>query len=70
MRIAEYKMRVAEIWREIKSLDKAELLHLLSSYDEYVRQIQNETGCKAVSLAEFYIYDFQDYFKHWKSDLL
>lgn len=69
-KIEEYNNFVVKMWNEIKTLDKKELLHLLASYDEYVRQIVEENGSKPVCLAEFYHYDYLDYFNDWESDLL
>lgn len=68
-KIKEYNDFVVKMWNEIKTLDKKELLHLLASYDDYVRQIV-ENGSKPVCLAEFYHYDYLDYFNDWESDLL
>lgn len=68
-KIKDYNKFVVKQWAEIKNLDKKELLHLLASYDEYVRQIQ-ENGGKPVVLAEFYYYEYLDYFNDWESDLL
>lgn len=63
-------MTIKDIWGEIKGLNKEELLHLLSSYDEYVRQVQDENGGEAVCLAEFYTNDYKEYYQNWKSNLL
>jgi hypothetical protein len=68
-KIKEYNDFVIKMWNEIKTLDKKELLHLLASYDEYIRQMV-EYGGKPVRLAEFYHYDYLDYFNDWESDLL
>lgn len=57
-------------WGEIKELPNEKLLHLLSAYDEYVRQIVDQNEGEPVTVAEFYENDFQDYFKEWRSDLL
>ena len=59
-------MTIEKIWKEIKQLNRAELLHLLCSYDEYVRQVQEENGGEAICVAEFYTNDYQDYFKQQK----
>lgn len=66
----KYNGFIVKQWREIKTLEKKELLHLLASYDEYVRQIIEENDSKPVCLAEFYYYDYLDYFNDWESDLL
>lgn len=62
---------IVKIWGEIKELDKQELLHLLASYEEYVRQIVEENEGQPVCLAEFYEWDYLSYFKDdFKSDIL
>lgn len=73
--VKEYQQRQYEnmtktAWGEIKELPNEELLHLLSAYDEYVRQIVDQNEGEPVTVAEFYENDFQDYFKDWRSDLL
>lgn len=73
--VKEYQQRQYEnmtktAWGEIKELPNEELLHLLSAYDEYVRQIVDENEGEPVTVAEFYENDFQDYSKEWRSDLL
>lgn len=66
----QYERTTKKAWGEIKELPNEELLHLLSAYDEYVRQIVDENEGEPVTVAEFYENDFQDYFKEWRSDLL
>lgn len=62
---------IVKIWDEIKQLDKRDLLHLLASYEEYVRQIVEENEGQPVCLAEFYEWDYLSYFKdEFKSDIL
>lgn len=73
--VKEYQRRQYEgitkkAWGEIRELPNEELLHLLSAYDEYVRQIVDENEGEPVTVAEFYENDFQDYFKELRSDLL
>ena len=66
----QYENTTKKAWGEIKELPNEELLHLLSAYDEYVRQIVDHNEGEPVTVAEFYENDFQDYFKEWRSDLL
>lgn len=68
--IKEWNNFIVNKWADIKKLGKHELLHLLASYDEYVRQIIEENEGEPVCLAEFYEYDYPDYFINFKSDLL
>lgn len=70
-KIEEYNKHIVKIWEEIKGLNKQELLHLLASYEEYVRQIVEENEGQPVCLAEFYEWDYLSYFKNeFKSDIL
>ena len=70
-KIEEYNKHIVKIWGEIKRLNKQELLHLLASYEEYVRQIVEENEGQPVCLAEFYEWDYLSYFKNeFKSDIL
>lgn len=54
---------VKDIWKEVRGLSDTELARLLKAYDEYVWQIITENESTPVGIAEFYEYDYQEYWK-------
>lgn len=52
-----------KIIKELDRLDKKELLALTEAYSDYVQYLQRTNESKPVGIAEFYEYDWQDYYK-------